>query len=79
MSKKNVTLSDEVITEKEHARRYEEETNLRCHILIDSSSSMMFPLNQPYNKFTFSLDAAAALIFLMRKQISLENSSVYYN
>ena len=26
MSKKNVTLSDEVITEKEHARRYEEET-----------------------------------------------------
>ena len=26
MTKKNVTLSDEVITEKEHARRYEEET-----------------------------------------------------
>ena len=26
MSKKNVTLSEEVITEEEHARRYEEET-----------------------------------------------------
>ena len=55
-------------TDKLFIKRYEEETNLRCHIFIDSSSSMMFPVDQPYNKFTFSVDAAAALIFLMRKQ-----------
>ena len=55
-------------TDKLFIKRYEEETNLRCHILIDASSSMMYPIDQPYNKFTFSLDSAAALIFLMRKQ-----------
>jgi len=55
-------------TDKLFIKRYEEETNLRCHILIDVSSSMMFPIDQPYNKFSFSVDAAAALIFLMRKQ-----------
>ena len=55
-------------TDKLFIKRYEEETNLRCHILIDASSSMMFPLDQPYNKLTFSLDSAAALVFLMRRQ-----------
>ena len=55
-------------TDKLFIKRYEEETNLRCHILIDASSSMMYPVDQPYNKLTYSLDSAAALVFLMRKQ-----------
>ena len=64
-------------TDKLFIKRYEEETNLRCHILIDSSSSMMFPVDQPYNKFTFSVDAAAALIFLMRKQRDAFGLSIF--
>jgi uncharacterized protein (DUF58 family) len=28
----------------------------------------MYPVDQPYNKLTYSLDSAAALVFLMRKQ-----------
>ena len=64
-------------TDKLFIKRYEEETNLRCHILIDSSSSMMFPFDQPYNKFTFSVDAAAALIFLMRKQRDAFGLSIF--
>lgn len=64
-------------TDKLFIKRYEEETNLRCHILIDSSSSMMFPIDQPYNKFTFSVDAAAALIFLMRKQRDAFGLSIF--
>ena len=55
-------------TDKLFIKRYEEETNLRCHILIDASSSMMYPVDQPYNKLTYYLDSAAALVFLMRKQ-----------
>ena len=55
-------------TDKLFIKRYEEETNLRCHILIDASSSMMYPVDQPYNKLTYSLDSAAALVFLMRRQ-----------
>lgn len=64
-------------TDKLFIKRYEEETNLRCHILLDSSSSMMFPVDQPYNKFTFSVDAAAALIFLMRKQRDAFGLSIF--
>ena len=64
-------------TDKLFIKRYEEETNLRCHILIDSSSSMMFPVDQPYNKFTFSVDAAAAVIFLMRKQRDAFGLSIF--
>ena len=36
--------------------------------LIDASSSMLFPNNEPYNKLSFSIDATAALIYLMRGQ-----------
>lgn len=64
-------------TDKLFIKRYEEETNLRCHVFIDSSSSMMFPVDQPYNKFTFSVDAAAALIFLMRKQRDAFGLSIF--
>ena len=66
-------------TDKLFIKRYEEETNLRCHILLDSSSSMMFPVDQPYNKFTFSVDAAAALIFLMRRQRDAFGLSIFSN
>jgi len=55
-------------TDKLFNKRYEEETNLRCQIVIDTSSSMYFPENQDYNKLSFTIDASAALIYLMRKQ-----------
>jgi len=54
-------------TEKLFVKRYEEETNLRCQIVIDTSSSMYFPANE-YNKIEFSIDSAAALIYLLRSQ-----------
>ena len=60
-------------TDKLFVKRYEEETNLRCQIVMDISSSMYFPvkdnisLDNP-NKITFSIYAAAALINLFRKQ-----------
>ena len=55
-------------SDKLFVKKYEEETNLRCQIVIDTSSSMYFPSNQSFNKLSFSIDAAAALIYLMRKQ-----------
>jgi len=60
-------------TDKMFVKRYEEETNLRCHIIIDNSSSMYFPvipepgIDKP-NKITFSVYAAAALINLLQRQ-----------
>lgn len=60
-------------TDKLFVKRYEEETNLRCCILLDVSSSMYFPLqentkNAKPNKITFSIYAAAALMQLLVKQ-----------
>ncbi len=54
-------------TEKLYTKRFEEETNLRCHIIIDRSSSMYFP-EEGFNKIRFSVYAAASLIYLMKKQ-----------
>lgn len=54
-------------SDKLFVKRYEEETNLRCQIVIDSSSSMYFPTTSA-NKLTFSVYAAAALTYLLKKQ-----------
>jgi uncharacterized protein (DUF58 family) len=54
-------------TEKLFIKRYEEETNLRCQIVIDTSSSMLFP-KEGNNKLAFSVHAAAALCELLKQQ-----------
>ena len=54
-------------TEKMFTKKYEEETNLRCQIVIDSSSSMYFEKDD-ISKFEFSVYAAASLIELLKRQ-----------
>ncbi len=54
-------------TDKLFVKRYEEETNLRCQIVIDTSSSMFYP-DKSWNKLRFSIMASAALMNLMRRQ-----------
>ncbi len=58
-------------TDKLFVKRYEEETNLRCKIIVDVSSSMYFPeitKEYPLNKIGFSVYAIASLIELLKKQ-----------
>ena len=55
-------------TEKLFTKKYEAETNLRCQIIIDDSSSMYFPKDDGISKFEFSVYAAASLIELLKKQ-----------
>lgn len=57
-------------TDKLFVKRYEEETNLRSQILIDTSSSMLFPYGKKVaqNKLSFSVIISAALIYLLNKQ-----------
>lgn len=59
-------------TDKLFVKQYEEETNLRCQLVIDTSSSMLFPFfkgkKHLQNKLAFSVYSAAALIYLLRKQ-----------
>ena len=68
-------------TDKLFLKRYEEETNVRCQIIIDNSSSMCFPLPDgklnKLNKITFSIYCAAALIELLKRQRDAVGLSVF--
>jgi uncharacterized protein (DUF58 family) len=71
-------------TDRLYTKRYEEETNLRCHLIIDNSSSMHYPElkdNQLFyeNKIGFSVLAAAVLMNLLKKQRDAVGLSVYSN
>jgi uncharacterized protein (DUF58 family) len=54
-------------TDKLFVKQYEEETNLRCYLLLDTSSSMNFP-DKGLNKLQFSIYSIAALMYLFKKQ-----------
>lgn len=54
-------------TDRLYTKRFEEETNLRCQIVLDTSSSMYYP-KENHGKMKFSVLAAAALSFLLQKQ-----------
>ena len=58
-------------TDKLFIKRYEEETNLRCRIILDISSSMYFPEiseEYPLNKIGFSIYSIASLIEMLKMQ-----------
>ncbi len=69
-------------TEKLYTKRFDEETNLRCHIIIDQSSSMYYPevtlksLNA-LNKISFSALAAASIMQILKKQRDAVGLSLY--
>ncbi len=57
-------------TDKLFTKKFEEETNLRCQIVIDTSSSMHYPAEaEHYNKLQFSCIAAATIIKILKKQL----------
>ena len=69
-------------TEKLYTKKYEEETNLRCHIIIDNSASMHYPIikQQSVNNLTkvgFSAVAAASLMEILKRQRDAVGLSIY--
>ena len=69
-------------TEKLYTKKYEEETNLRCHIIIDNSASMHYPvvkeqqINQ-LNKVGFSAVASACLMEVLKRQHDAVGLSIF--
>ncbi len=56
-------------SDKMFVKQFEEETNLRTHIVVDTSSSMLFPFYQQHQtKLSYSILCSAAFIHLLRKQ-----------
>lgn len=81
-STKNIDWKVYARTGKLYTKQYEEETNLRCQIVIDASSSMYFPevgkKSEAYiNKLRFSALAAASLMNLLKKQRDAFGLSVF--
>jgi uncharacterized protein (DUF58 family) len=66
-SVKNIDWKLFAKTDKLFSKRYEEETNLRCQFVVDTSSSMYFP-DGAYNKVNFAVQSVACLIYLLKKQ-----------
>jgi uncharacterized protein (DUF58 family) len=69
-------------TEKLYIKKYEEETNLRCHIIIDNSASMHYPVVKKQsvdnlNKIGFSAVAAASLMEILKRQRDAVGLSIY--
>ncbi len=70
-STKNIDWKVFARTDKLFSKKFEEETNLRCHIVLDASSSMYFPTKEKQgdlDKMRFSILATAALMNLLKRQ-----------
>lgn len=69
-------------TDKLYTKRYDDETNLRCHLIIDNSSSMHYPETKDFsisnlNKIAFSALASASLMHILKKQRDAIGLSIY--
>lgn len=65
-------------TGKLFVKRFEEETNLRCCVMIDTSSSMGFPKNPDrLNKLQYACFAAAALMQMLRRQLDAASLALF--
>lgn len=69
-------------TDKLYTKRYEEETNLRCHIILDNSASMYYPevgelSLERLNKIGFGVLATAVLMQILKRQRDAVGLSVF--
>ncbi|MFD1062969.1 DUF58 domain-containing protein [Winogradskyella litorisediminis] len=69
-------------TDRLHTKRYDEETNLRCHLIVDNSASMHYPESAGstianLNKISFSVLACACLMHILKKQRDAVGLSIY--
>ncbi len=71
-------------TDKLYTKKFEDETNLRAHFILDNSSSMHYPLCSSFdieklNKIQFSVLAMASLMEILKKQRDALGLSIYSN
>ncbi|MCO5233493.1 MAG: DUF58 domain-containing protein [Chitinophagales bacterium] len=70
-SVRNVDWKVYAKTGKMFIKKFDEETNLRCQLVIDISSSMYFPKNtkgQQLNKLEYAAISAASLNYMLNRQ-----------
>ena len=55
-------------SDRHYVKKYEEETNVECHVLLDVSASMSYRGRAPMSKLEYGCVLAASLAFLMNRQ-----------
>ena len=55
-------------SDRHYVKKFEEETNLECHVLLDVSASMAYRGGAPMSKLEYGSVLAASLAFLMNRQ-----------
>lgn len=55
-------------TDRLYIKEYEEETNLKCHLIVDCSKSMRYGEATGWSKFDYAATAAASLGYMMQQQ-----------
>jgi uncharacterized protein (DUF58 family) len=55
-------------SDRHYVKKFEEETNVECHLLLDVSGSMAYRGGAPMSKLEYSSVLAASLAFLMNRQ-----------
>jgi uncharacterized protein (DUF58 family) len=55
-------------SDRHYVKKFEEETNLECHLLLDTSASMSYRGAAPMTKLEYGSVLAASLAFLMNRQ-----------
>jgi uncharacterized protein (DUF58 family) len=55
-------------SDRHYVKKFEEETNLECHLLVDVSASMSYRGGAPMSKLEYGSVLAASLAFLMNRQ-----------
>jgi uncharacterized protein (DUF58 family) len=63
-------------TDREYIKKFEDETNLRCHIVLDTSRSMLFG-SLEYNKFDYARTLAATLAYFLLHQRDVVGLSLF--
>jgi uncharacterized protein (DUF58 family) len=63
-------------TDREYIKKFENETNLRCHIVLDTSRSMLFG-SLEYNKFDYARTLAATLAYFLLHQRDVVGLSLF--
>ncbi len=74
-STRNIDWKVYARTDKLFIKRFEEETNLRCQLVVDASSTMYYPWDEKnpqkfkyLNKFCFAAQSAAVLMYALKRQ-----------
>lgn len=81
-STKNIDWKLFAKTDRLYTKKFDEDTNMRCHIIIDNSASMQYPeLQEKFfdTKIGFAILASAVLMNLLKKQRDAVGLSIFSN